>query len=167
MKRWTCWWLTTALHWWKYLNSSSFQISASATGSSCDPVTYVTSVTNARSNTSPSEEVTPPQCPSRKSVKGGRRNTISREGRPSCHMLHNQSLPATVPSNPSREGRNISIFAVTSSRSLLGLNSVFASSFTQFAVIWSPSFLGVVILEHDSHLHLTLSRSPPCILHNQ
>ena len=120
MKRWTCWWLTTARHWWKYLNSSSFQISASATGSSCDPVTYVTSVTNARSNTSPSEEVTPPQCPSRKSVKGGRRNTISREGRPSCHMLHNQSLPATVPYNPSREGRNISIFAVTSSRSLLG-----------------------------------------------
>ena len=121
MKKWTCWWLRTApLEERKYLNTSC-QISASATGSSCDPVTYVTSVTNARSNTSPSEEVPPPywdsQCLAK--VLAGNLSKLADEIPSAGKTLLPHALPGAQPitpchcpsvlSCPSAEGRNISI----------------------------------------------------------
>ena len=114
MKRWT------SLEERKYLNTSC-QISASATGSSCDPVTYVTSVTNARSNTSPSEEVPPPywdsQCLAK--VLAGNLSKLADEIPSAGKTLLPHALPGAQPitpchcpsvlSCPSAEGRNISI----------------------------------------------------------
>ena len=97
------------------------QISASVTGSSCDTVTYVTSVTNARSNTSPSEEVPPPywdsQCLAK--VLAGNLSKLADEIPSAGKTLLPHALPGAQPitpchcpsvlSCPSAEGRNISI----------------------------------------------------------
>ena len=109
------WWM----HQWKYLSS---QISASVTGSSCDTVTYVTSVTNARSNTSPRD--TPISASamglSSKSVKGGRWNSRRKDLLHLSHILPPAAQPITpchCSPDPSREGRNVGAVHLTSQSS--------------------------------------------------